>query len=101
MFEDISLYFSDGKMLEKLRAKGQYYRTVKKARGQIESRKYWVSKNVKWLTVWYPQREKLRGIGLTCNTIEHDEVRYFFFISSAEQKSLIVVCEGVGKQTIK
>jgi len=33
MFEDISLYFSDGKMLEKLRAKGQYYRTVKKARG--------------------------------------------------------------------
>lgn len=42
LFEDISLYFSDGKILEKLQAKGQSYRTVEKARGQIESREYWI-----------------------------------------------------------
>lgn len=82
LLEDITLYFSDAKLLEKLKQKGQHYQTVEKARSQIEKRDYWVSYDVKWLSESHPKWQKLRGIGMTKNTIDKDgvlteEVRYF------------------------
>ncbi|RRD31750.1 ISAs1 family transposase, partial [Fusobacterium nucleatum] len=50
LHEDIALYFSDAKLLDKLVQKGQHYQTIEKARGQIETRDYWISTNVRWLT---------------------------------------------------
>jgi predicted transposase YbfD/YdcC len=82
LFEDITLYFSDAKLLEKLVKKGQHYQTVEKARSQIETRDYWVSYDVNWLSERHTKWQKLRGIGMTKNTIDKDgvlteEVRYF------------------------
>lgn len=82
LLEDITLYFSDAKLFEKLVKKGQHYQTVEKARSQIEKRDYWVSYDVKWLSESHPKWQKLRGIGMTKNTIDKDgvlteEVRYF------------------------
>lgn len=82
LFEDITLYFSDAKLLEKLVKKGQHYQTVEKARSQIETRDYWVSYDVNWLSERDTKWQKLRGIGMTKNTIDKDgvlteEVRYF------------------------
>ncbi|MER0124104.1 ISAs1 family transposase, partial [Streptococcus sp. ZJ93] len=50
--------------------------------GQIEVRDYWVSYDVKWLSERHPKWHKLRGIGMTKNTLDKDgelieEVRYF------------------------
>ncbi|HEN2590835.1 TPA: ISAs1-like element IS1548 family transposase, partial [Streptococcus agalactiae] len=62
----------------------QYYQTVEKSRGQIEVREYWVSSDIKWLCQNHPKWHKLRGIGMTRNTIDKDgqlsqENRYFIF----------------------
>ncbi|MHC5879234.1 ISAs1 family transposase, partial [Streptococcus pyogenes] len=82
LFEDISLYFSDVQLIERLMKKRQHYQTVEKARSQIEIRDYWVSYDVKWLSDRHPHWQKLSGIGMTKNTIDRDgvlteEVRYF------------------------
>lgn len=82
LHEDITLYFSDAKLLEKLAKKGQHYQTLEKARSQIERRDYWVSYDVKWLSERHPKWHKLRGIGMTKNTIDKDgviteEIRYY------------------------
>lgn len=84
LYDDITLYFSDVNVLEELQEKGQYYQTVEKARGQIEVREYWVSSDIKWLCQNHPKWHKLRGIGMTRNTIDKDgqqsqEIRYFIF----------------------
>ena len=82
--EDISLYFSDAKLLDSLEQKGHHYQTVEKARGQIETRDYWISTSINWLRQSHPHLHKLRGIGMTRNTIDRDgvisqETRYFIF----------------------
>lgn len=82
LYEDISLYFSDPKLLDKLATKGQHYQTIEKAHGQIEVRDYWVSYDVKWLSEIHCKWQKLRGIGMTRNRIDRDgvlteEIRYF------------------------
>ncbi|MEY8462262.1 ISAs1 family transposase [Streptococcus merionis] len=84
LYDDISLYFSDVNFLEKLEQKGQHCQTIEKARGQIETRDYWISTNVNWLRQPHPKWKNLRGIGMTRNTIEKDssvsqETRYFIF----------------------
>lgn len=84
LHEDIALYFSDAKLLDKLVQKGQHYQTIEKARGQIETRDYWISTNVRWLTQNHSKWQKLRGIGMTRNTVEKEgkvsqETRYFIF----------------------
>lgn len=82
LYEDIRLYFSDSKLLDKLAKKGQHYQTLEKAHSQVEQRDYWVSYDIKWLLALHPRWQKLRGIGLTKNTLDKDgvlteEVRYF------------------------
>lgn len=84
LYDDIALYFSDVNLLEELQENAQYYQTVEKSRGQIEVREYWVSSDIKWLCQNHPKWHKLRGIGMTRNTIDKDgqlsqENRYFIF----------------------
>ncbi len=45
LYEDVSLYFSDGQ----LRTGCAYAKTVEKARGRIEKREYWQTDDIKWL----------------------------------------------------
>ena len=80
--EDICLYFSDAKLFSKLTESGCHYQTIEKARSQIEVRDYWLSHDVKWLRQRHSKWKKLRGIGMTKNTLDKDgviteEVRYF------------------------
>ncbi|WP_303974030.1 ISAs1 family transposase [Streptococcus merionis] len=84
LYEDVALYFSEAKLLEKLAQKGQYDQTIEKSRGQIETREYWISSHIKWLCQNHPKWHKLRGLGMTRNTLDKDgeisqEVRYFIF----------------------
>lgn len=99
LYEDISLYFNDAKLLEKLYKKGQHHQTVEKARSQIERRDYWVSYDVKWLAERHPKWQKLRGIGMTKNTIDKDgvlteEVRYFILSFKKDVKTFAQSVRG-------
>ena len=68
--EGMDLYFSDAKLLSQLTEKGCHYQTVEKARSRVEVRDYWGSHALKWLSRRYPTWQKLRGIGMTENTID-------------------------------
>lgn len=96
LYEDISLYFNDNQLLEKLLSKGHHYQTMEKARSQIEQRDYWVSYDVKWLTERHPKWQKLRGIGMTKNTIEKDSVkteeRRYFNLSFKKDVEVFAHC---------
>lgn len=99
LHEDISLYFSDAKILEKLEKKGLHYQTIEKARSQIEVRDYWVSYDVKWLTERHPKWQKLRGIGMTKNRIDKDgviteETRYFILSFKQDIQTFSQVVRG-------
>lgn len=104
LYEDIDLYFSDAKLLEKLAKTGQHYQTVEKARSQIERRDYSVSDDVNWLAERHPKWQKWRGIGMTKHTIDKDgaiteEVRYFIlsFKKRRLSRPLRAVFEGIGQ----
>jgi predicted transposase YbfD/YdcC len=64
LHEDVKLYFADAGLL------GQcaYYKTVEKAHGGIETREYWQTEDIQWLS----QKKDwtgLRSIAMTRNTI--------------------------------
>ncbi|MEI4322571.1 ISAs1 family transposase [Streptococcus suis] len=99
LHEDIDLYFSDAKLLSQLTEKGCHYQTIEKARSQIEVRDYWVSHDVKWLSQRHPKWKKLRGIGMTKNTIDKDgiiteEVRYFILSFKGDVQTFPQVVRG-------
>lgn len=99
LHEDISLYFSDAKILEKLEKKGLHYQTIEKAHSQIEVRDYWVSYDVKWLAERHPKWQKLRGIGMTKNRIDKDgviteETRYFILSFKQDVQTFSQVVRG-------
>jgi predicted transposase YbfD/YdcC len=83
LHEDVQLYFADEDML----CKCDYTYKIEKARGGVEKREYWHTKDISWLS----QKEKwqgLKSIGMTKNTITKGEkvtVETRFFISSLEQ----------------
>ena len=99
LHEDIDLYFSDAKLLSKLTEKGCHYQTIEKARSQLEVRDYWVSHDVRWLSQRHPKWKKLRGIGMTKNTIDKDgviteEVRYFILSFNGDVQTFSQVVRG-------
>jgi predicted transposase YbfD/YdcC len=77
LFDDVKLYFDD----ENLLSKCDYKKTVEKARGGVEKRKYWQTDDIDWL----PQKSDwagLKSIAMTQNTVIKDgvqtqELRYF------------------------
>ena len=82
LHEDVSLYFDDSELLKKC----VYYKTTEKARSAIETREYWQTDDIQWLTQkkdW----KKLKSIAMTRNTITRGDkttVETRYFISSLE-----------------
>ena len=84
MFEDMKRLAGDTEFLDDLKKEGCYTRTREKAHGQIETREYWQTSDLDWLT----GREKWSGIqsvGFERSTIKKDgqtTETWRFFISS-------------------
>ena len=81
LLEDVREYFSD----EELRKKCAYKKKIEKARGKIETREYWQTEDLSWLS----QKKEwtgLKSIILMRNTITEGEVKETveerYFISS-------------------
>ena len=84
LYEDIKEYFTLTETKEKLKASGCYVRTFEKAHGQLETREYYQSGDIKWLygkDNWYG----IKTIGMVETTIDKDDkktVESRYFISS-------------------
>ena len=82
LHDDVRLYFGDKEFLSSC----DYHKTIEKARGGIEKREYWQTKDIDWLS----QRKDWAGIktiAITRNTIINNgktTVQERYFISSLD-----------------
>lgn len=71
LYQEIVDYFSDADFLEKIKKKQGYKKTVEKARGQLETREYYQTDNIQWMS----EKSRWKGIktiGMVKSTIEKD-----------------------------
>ncbi len=88
LHEDVKLYFGD----TDFKSKCEYFKTVEKARGNVETREYWQTEDIGWLS----QKKDwagLRSIAMTRNTIVKNGVamtenRYFISSLGADAKEI-------------
>lgn len=86
LYEDLKEYFGDEEFLEKVKKEGGYKQQQEKAHGQIETREYYQTQDIRWMS----QKKEwtgLKSIGMERKTIEkagkmQTEMRYY--ISSLE-----------------
>lgn len=71
LYEEIVDYFNDEQLLDEVKRKQGYKKTCEKARGQIETREYYQTNDIKWMNEkgrW----KGLKTIGMVQNTIQKD-----------------------------
>lgn len=84
LYEDVKLYFNDGKIRQDIRGRKNYACTVEKAHGQMEKREYYQSEDIGWLA----QKKEWKGIksiGMEEKTIRDEKgerKEYRYYISS-------------------
>lgn len=83
--EDVSLYLKEEEVKRKIREKGNYKRTVEKARSQIEIREYYQTEETGWLSQ-KKEWKGLKSIGMEEKTIraegKEEKKEYRYYISS-------------------
>lgn len=85
LWEDVSLYLMDEEVKRKIREKGNYKRTVEKARSQIEIREYYQTEETGWLSQ-KKEWKGLKSIGMEEKTIraegKEEKKEYRYYISN-------------------
>lgn len=84
LYADVTEYFGDEDLLASVMALGNYKKTVEKARSQIETREYFQTNDIGWLTD-RPKWKNLTSIGMVRKIIEKDgrvSVEQRYYISS-------------------
>lgn len=87
LYEDVKLFLMDEEEKEKIRRKGNYYKSVEKAHGQIEKREYYQTEETGWLSQ-KKEWKGLKSIGMEEKTIMKDgkeEKEYRYYISSLKE----------------
>jgi predicted transposase YbfD/YdcC len=84
LHQDVIDYFEDPEFRQKMKEEGNYYKTAEKAHGQFETREYYQTEDIDWLSgkgKW----KNLKSIGMVETTIEKGGVKTKesrYFISS-------------------
>lgn len=87
LYENVREYFFDAEFLKKIREKGAYKKTSEKAHGQIETREYYQTEDIKWLEqkgAW----KGLKSIIMERKTLQKgkiERIEYRYFISSLKE----------------
>ena len=84
LYEDVQEYFLNEEFQREIRESGNYQKNQEKAHGQIETREYYQTEDIKWLS----QKKNWKGltsIVMEKKTLEKDgdiSIEYRYFISS-------------------
>ena len=85
LHDDVKTYFEDDEFVKKIEESGCYKKTREKAHGQIETREYYQTDDIRWLTQ-YKNWKGLKSIGMERKTIARKNgeksVEYRYYISS-------------------
>lgn len=98
LYEEIVDYFSDEEFLVEVKQKQGYKKTCEKSRGQIETREYYQTNDIKWMN----EKDRWKGlktIGMVQNTIEKDgsitlERRYYISSEKVDIDLFKKCCRG-------
>lgn len=88
LYEELREYFADEELRKKVKERGGYKRTQEKAHGQIETREYYQTEEISWLS----QRKEWKGIksiGMEQKTLEKEgkiQREFRYFISSLPEE---------------
>ena len=84
LYEDVKEFFENKEFCANLEKEGHYKKTKEKAHSQIETREYYQTDNIKWLSQ-KKEWKGLKSIGMERKTIEKKGIKtieYRYFISS-------------------
>ena len=98
LYKDVMEYFAEEEFCKEIEKAGSYYKTVEKAHGQIETREYYQTENIKWLTQ-KKEWKGLKSIIMERKTIEKnlektEEKRYFISSLKADIKTVSRAVRG-------
>lgn len=98
LYEEVVDYFNDAELLTKVKEQQGYKKTIEKTRGQIETREYYQTDDIKWMN----EKSRWKGIqtiGMVQNTIEKDgkvsvERRYYISSEKVDIELFERCCRG-------
>lgn len=73
LYDDISEYMEDPVFQKEMKETGHSLKTIEKARGQIETRTYYLCSEIEWLVERHPDWENLHAIGMVETTVQSEE----------------------------
>ncbi len=82
--EDLKEYFCDEELLKKIKKEGGYKKTQEKAHGQLETREYYQTEDIKWLS-YKKEWTGIKSIGFEQKSIEKGgktQIEKRYYISS-------------------
>ncbi len=89
LHEELMEYFKDEELRMRIKEEGGYKRTWEKAHGQIETREYYQTEDIKWL-MQKKEWKGIKSIGMEQKTLkkgERSQTEYRYFISSLPKES--------------
>lgn len=98
LHEELTEYFKDNELRGKIKEAGGYKKTQEKAHGQIETREYYQTDEIKWLSVGKDWKG-LKSIGMEQKTLENggekqSETRYFISSMGKEIETMSRAVRG-------
>lgn len=87
LYEDVKDYFKEDEFKKKIKEKGSYKKTQEKAHGQIETREYYQTEDIRWLEQ-KKEWKGLKSIIMERKTLEkggEERIEYRYFISSLKE----------------
>lgn len=84
LYGELTGYFKDEELRMRIKEEGGYKRTSEKAHGQIETREYYQTEDIKWL-MQKKEWKGIKSIGMEQKTLkkgERSQTEYRYFISS-------------------
>lgn len=81
---DVEEYFKEAEFIKRIKEEGNYKRTQEKAHGQLETREYYQTEDIKWLTS-KKEWKGLKSIAMEKKTLvkgEKEKTEYRYYISS-------------------
>lgn len=91
MYEDVRLYFEEGKKNDFKDTTYEQHSTIDKGHGRLEKREYWLTNDISWIS-WRKEWKGLGGIGMVRRTVtkggERTMEEAYFITSLAKNASL-------------
>ena len=98
LYKDVKDYFAEGEFRKEIEKRGEYKKTIEKAHGQIETREYYQTEDIGWLS----QKKEWKGLKsivmerkmIEKNGKKTEEYRYFISSLKSDIETVVRAVRG-------